>query len=92
MVTGAILHTNFQKMSTKTNPDFTKALEDAVLDLQNDYASGARQLGDKGLSYLSTLVSLKSAEGASKNEFWSSIKQAVEALSAARPSMRCVTA
>lgn len=77
-------------MASTDQVTYKRALEEAEYDLKHDFESGARQMADKSLVLLKTIIA-HAAEGTSTKEgFWDSIVGASRALSAARPSMRCV--
>lgn len=74
----------FPKHDTK---DFELDLSYAVLDLQNDTTSGARQLADSALKHLEHFADLSSNIALTSVEFWTLMVRAGKQLCAARPSM-----
>ncbi|KAF2021017.1 nagb/rpia/CoA transferase-like protein [Aaosphaeria arxii CBS 175.79] len=66
---------------------YTQALERAILDLENDFVSGARQLANRSLQQLHDIFSLAGQAARSKDELWSMLVSLARGLIGARPSM-----
>ncbi|PSN73406.1 nagb/rpia/CoA transferase-like protein [Corynespora cassiicola Philippines] len=87
---------SYSMPSSQTLPQITiedtedkhkKYLSVALDGLQNDFTSGARQMGDAALTHLATVIDLASTSALTKDELWQISVGASKQLAAARPSM-----
>jgi translation initiation factor 2B subunit (eIF-2B alpha/beta/delta family) len=67
--------------------NYEAALQNAVLDLQNDSQSGARQLADASLRHLAHITEIGASVATTWGKFWAIMVHAARQLGQARPSM-----
>jgi translation initiation factor 2B subunit (eIF-2B alpha/beta/delta family) len=67
--------------------NYEAALEKAVIELQNDFQSGARQLADASLSHLAHITEIGASVASTWGKFWAIMVHAAKQLGKARPSM-----
>ncbi|KAF2276902.1 nagb/rpia/CoA transferase-like protein [Westerdykella ornata] len=72
------------------NEEYYSYLDKAVKNLQEDYASGAREMANQALRYLATVIEIAAITARDGRETWEMAVMGGRALSEARPAMRFV--